>query len=102
MTTSSDDCAQRPSSSFSGLKAAYGGLVSMPNPKEGAPPVSIAFPLRSMIFAELSSETMPTAWSVPARSRTCGSSDSGIDGACAVSPWKLMSDLPLMNASVFA
>ena len=87
MTTSSPLVAQRPSTSFSGLNLAYCGLVSMPNPNEGAPPVSIALPLRSRILAEVSSETIPTASAVPGSSRIFGSSEAGSDGGTDESPW---------------
>ena len=87
MTTSFEFVAQRPSSSFSGLKRWYCGLVSTPNPNDGAPPVSIALPLRSMILAEVWSETMPVATPVADSARTFGSRSAGIDGGCEVSPW---------------
>ncbi len=51
ITTSSGAVGQRPSSRFSGLNREYSGLVSMPNPRLGAPCVSTAFPSLVRIFA---------------------------------------------------
>jgi hypothetical protein len=43
------------------LKRSSAGVVSIPNPNEGAPFVSTALPFRSRIFVAVSSETTPVA-----------------------------------------
>ena len=61
----------------------------MPKPNDGAPPVSIALPLRSMILRRVWSETIPAAASTSGSSRTFGEDDAGSDGGWDVSPLKL-------------
>jgi hypothetical protein len=55
ITISSGEDGHRPSSRFSGLNCAYSGLVSIPNPKLGAPPVLTASPSGVRIFVFVSS-----------------------------------------------
>ena len=73
----------------------------MPNPKDGAPFVSIALPFLSMIFVADMSTTLPVAASTLSTPRTRVSIDSGTGSTSAWSPWKVMSaDLELTTASV--
>ena len=91
---------QRPSTRLSGLKRSYSGAVSMPNANAGAPPVSIASPSGRSSFV-WKSWTEPVATSTPSTARTRSSVSSGIGGAWADSPSKLMpASLPVTTASV--
>ena len=75
----------------------------MPNPKDGAPWVLIAFPSGLRIFVAVSSATLPVAASTLSSSRTSSSRLAGTDGASAVLPSNEMSGaFPLIAASVFA
>jgi hypothetical protein len=67
MTTSFEPCGQVPSRSFRGLNWAWDG--SRPNPNEGAPPVSTAFPFGCRIFVAESSATSPVAASTSGSAR---------------------------------
>ena len=93
---------QRPPTRLSGLKRSYSGAVSMPNAKDGAPPVSIDSPsgLSSLVWRSV---TEPVATSTPSTPRTCSSTSSGIGAGGDCSPSKLMpASLPVTTTSVSA